>query len=1260
MKSYLITIIFLLSLKLISAQNELNYDLGIKDQQSSKIILNYSSVFLPDDSWMVYEEYDGSKFFQDTRTSVRHFKKGTFHNRYSKIYFLQFIKKKGYDFLDYINDQQFDKLAGKVGFIAYNIKKEKRYLCSYNFTSDELIEISEISSDDTKMDNGKKLPLHSIYTNTRIFEYNGFNDAFIILKSKSQHPDKYNYSDVYSIYITSKDGRKEIEGEFLSVIFSKSGKYLLGLTTKREIKIFQSSSGKIVYSKLFEYPLITKAYSHKPAIAIEDDSFYIEFSIASPYDKINDKVEYTDYVYTLLLKNKLYVESEHIKKEHENELELKVRRAVSKNGENQELLKKIANYITNKSITDLSLNSDSSKMLVNLESGGIALVDLKTMKNLVYMYFINDSQHIFYSTDGKYFSNTDPENFLYAKSKKQTFYLGQNSNTNLYDPVSILKHFGEIDKQYKEALIRAIQIRKTFLKNYITEDFKIEDVNWSQNIKTSKTSNLKKALSVKLSNDSKIPKSFDVKINNVHQLNLEFKKINDTTYDFEVPLVSSKNVLEIIAKNGDSVSFPFKKNIYLNRDSEIGKDLYVLSIGVSKYKQSNNNLTFADKDALDIARTYGKFSEEEMDNYVDRFFNQPYLLKNASFNPQAVNLRYNKLTYNVDTGIAKSISKSGRYWLEPRVDGSYLWDFKKGSIEKFNPNETFCYGGWPYPDHSHNHDRISGSEIIKGVSANECFYKTIELVKDAEYSIEKLYSYNFNTKESKLIKNVPFVVNVQHTTALPIENNQWVINISSESDYSEEYLNKNNYPLEQGGLYDNIKESSELKIRTYSYNNELWNYKDYTLKSPKKTLGLNSRILKVSNDGNLILVELGNNGNYGIYKKRGKKYILNSTIKDAQNLPDNPNHIYFHENSIKYLADYFDASAFVIFPLADDIDIDMDLVDYEKCVTQIYEYDNEKCQYLNEIDWDNKSYIVTLDFKGYPIKVEDSPIKSLDFFSEELWAIDKGELIYIEKGKNLASNYDSPDELRTSIERSEREPVSFKNTYVKTLVNEQATAQEIKKELQIFLKESRPQDQIIVFIAGHGMLDKNLNYYYAPHDMDFESVSQTGVSFNEIITKMSLSKAQNKLLLMDTCHSGNTLDIDNYQLHNVNRDIGERGSKAVKYNKNTKFKVSDIASELLDNFVSSSGITILSASSGQDVALESKELSNGAFTTAYLELLNEGIGPKYFNKLEAENKLVKFTNSFLTDLEKNILEHTNNKQKMNVRELNVLSTLRLW
>src|SRR5690606_15264304 len=44
----------------------------------------------------------------------------------------------------------------------------------------------------------------------------------------------------------------------------------------------------------------------------------------------------------------------------------------------------------------------------------------------------------------------------------------------------------------------------------------------------------------------------------------------------------------------------------------IKPNLYLLSIGVSDYKDNSYSLTFPEKDAIDIAKIYGKLSEKEL------------------------------------------------------------------------------------------------------------------------------------------------------------------------------------------------------------------------------------------------------------------------------------------------------------------------------------------------------------------------------------------------------------------------------------------------------------------------------------------------------------------------------------------------------------------------------------------------------------------------------------------------------------------------
>jgi hypothetical protein len=216
------------------------------------------------------------------------------------------------------------------------------------------------------------------------------------------------------------------------------------------------------------------------------------------------------------------------------------------------------------------------------------------------------------------------------------------------------------------------------------------------------------------------------------------------------------------------------------------------------------------------------------------------------------------------------------------------------------------------------------------------------------------------------------------------------------------------------------------------------------------------------------------------------------------------------------------------------------------------------------------------------------------------------------------------------------------------------------KALQSLKADVRPQDQIILFIAGHGVLDEDLNYYFAPNDMDFDQVKSNGVAFDEIIENLNDTKSTKMLLLMDTCHSGNTLDMADYEMTKNKGENGERGaiSKRVGGKPNT-IAVSDVVATLLDNFTSVNGVTVLSASSGQDVAYESQELSNGAFTTAYIGQLQKVLGKEYFTEADY-SKTIDLSEDFIKSLRDQILDYTNNKQQMDIREKNELSRLFIW
>jgi hypothetical protein len=111
--------------------------------------------------------------------------------------------------------------------------------------------------------------------------------------------------------------------------------------------------------------------------------------------------------------------------------------------------------------------------------------------------------------------------------------------------------------------------------------------------------------------------------------------------------------------------------------------------------------------------------------------------------------------------------------------------------------------------------------------------------------------------------------------------------------------------------------------------------------------------------------------------------------------------------------------------------------------------------------------------------------------------------------------------------------------------------------------------------------------------MYFKFITRNGVAFKTILEVLSITKTTNKLLLMDTCHAGNTLDIEEKDKTTFSEE-GQRDIIIKLNSKDPKFKVRDIFNSLFDDILSKSGLTILSASSGSNVAYEINTI-NGWF-----------------------------------------------------------------
>lgn len=219
----------------------------------------------------------------------------------------------------------------------------------------------------------------------------------------------------------------------------------------------------------------------------------------------------------------------------------------------------------------------------------------------------------------------------------------------------------------------------------------------------------------------------------------------------------------------------------------------------------------------------------------------------------------------------------------------------------------------------------------------------------------------------------------------------------------------------------------------------------------------------------------------------------------------------------------------------------------------------------------------------------------------DLYIISIGVGSYYDTRFNL--NYPTKDaeDLVKLFESTEGD--LFGKVHSKLLLNKSLDAAQIK-ELSAFLQSGKPSDQLILFYAGHGILDKDLNYFLGTPDIDFNYPAQNGLAYEDFERIIDGVPQLRKLVLIDACHSGE-IDKEDVELMTqqfaVNEDIKFRNAGAGIQRKNLGFKSSaELMAELFTDLRKGTGATVISSAGGAEFAMESKEWKNGLFTYCLL------------------------------------------------------------
>lgn len=277
-----------------------------------------------------------------------------------------------------------------------------------------------------------------------------------------------------------------------------------------------------------------------------------------------------------------------------------------------------------------------------------------------------------------------------------------------------------------------------------------------------------------------------------------------------------------------------------------------------------------------------------------------------------------------------------------------------------------------------------------------------------------------------------------------------------------------------------------------------------------------------------------------------------------------------------------------------------------------------------------------------------------DNFKPDLYLLTIGTSTYRDERFNL--NYAAKDARDVAALFKNARDI-YKNIFIKTLTDKEVTRDGIL-EMKAFLNQAKIDDVVIVFAAGHGLLDEAFNYYFGTYDIDFNQPSVNGITYDELGSLLDGLKALKKLLILDTCHSGE-LDKDDVektdQIQSEEGLIAFRSAGAgIRNKEGFGFKnITELTNQLFADLRQGSGATVISSSGGVELSMESKNWQNGLFTFCLLEGLTS-----HNADLNKDRKIM------VSELQKYIKYRTSvisqGKQVPTARSENISLDFRIW
>ena len=275
--------------------------------------------------------------------------------------------------------------------------------------------------------------------------------------------------------------------------------------------------------------------------------------------------------------------------------------------------------------------------------------------------------------------------------------------------------------------------------------------------------------------------------------------------------------------------------------------------------------------------------------------------------------------------------------------------------------------------------------------------------------------------------------------------------------------------------------------------------------------------------------------------------------------------------------------------------------------------------------------------------------------------------IAVSEYQNLNNLQYAETDARAIVEQFSKSNL-YSNIIIDTLYGTNANVSNIEA-LKSQLLTTDVDDHVIVFYSGHGMHNKEFNYYLGTTNINPLNPSENGIPYDLFEWLIDSIPARNKLLLLDACQSGEVAkELKNYTLQtdtaeaeielsmDYNSDVAQVQRKS-GLSPTTSYlglqQSFELMKDLFADIDKSTGAIVISAAGGLNAAFESNPWGHGAFTFCLLQGLKDNTADANHNGQITIGELKTYINEEVEKL-------TKGQQKPTTRTENLVNDFVIW